>query len=83
MLDNQLLDALGFLRKCEVDFEDFAPYQHTAVGRLVREKSKELKASITAALTNRWNELIYIEPSKSRVVLKLSASGMSQLLKNT
>ena len=77
---DQLLDALGFLRKAEVDLEDFSEHQNTLIRAVMVERIRSLKHTIAGTLREQWNDMIRVDQAKSTVMIGSDSKGLAFML---
>ena len=74
-LDDQVLDAIGFLKKAEADLQDLKGYQQSALGGLLLGKVGELKKLLGASLRKHWYQVIHIDHSNSKITIREHVQG--------
>ena len=77
---DQILDAIGFLKKSEMDLAEFREHQDTAVGGILANKSTELKDVIAASLRRHWNKMVQVDKGLSKITINNNVEGLSRLL---
>ena len=70
LLNGQLLDSIELLGRSKVQLEDLQTLGPTTLVELIRARISEIQSTVSTTLSDLWNDLIQVDPSRYRVTIK-------------
>ena len=78
VVQDQVLDAICFIKKAEIDLGEFRERHNTIIGTVLAGRIQTLKDTISDTLTRQWNAVITVDESLSKCTI-LEGSNMKDV----